>query len=432
MRVLRIYHSGRDRAHRGRDRALVAAGVQLTLVVPSSWPGPDDAFSEEPFEVVELPTMRAGDVNRHRYADPLPICRLVNELRPDVVDIHEEPFSAVMHQLLDVLPSGLPVVGYAAQNLDKRYPPPFNSWERAAFGRLAGIYPCSRQAASVVRGRGYRGEIEVLPLGIDPDVFHQGQQRHDDSTFKLALLGRMVPEKGVRDAIAALAEARRKRAARLVLAGSGPELERVPGYCAELGVTGAVEVREWLDGRAVAELCRTSHVVLIPSVATSRWVEQFGRTIVQAHACGAVVAGFASGTIPEVMAGAGWLAAEGDSLGLTRAVARLSTDDGHWVRLRARGLELAPSRTWHAVATRQLALYERAVSKGAQVTVRPSYASRRASVSAFGLPATTGDGQTRPFALPVLRDHGGIGRAAGRCIDLVTRAHRRGNGTRSP
>ena len=71
MRVLRVYHSGRDPAHRARDRALVEAGVDLTLVVPSAWPdgGAQRQLSAEPFRIVELEVRRPGDVNRHRYAD---------------------------------------------------------------------------------------------------------------------------------------------------------------------------------------------------------------------------------------------------------------------------------------------------------------------------------------------------------------------------
>ena len=56
------------------------------------------------------------------------------------------------------------------------------------------------------------------------------------------------------------------------------------------------------DGMAVtADLAtryRSTHVVLVPSVSTPTWVEQFGRVIVEAQASGAVVAGYASGAIP--------------------------------------------------------------------------------------------------------------------------------------
>ena len=127
MRVVRIYHAGRSPAHRGRERALVAAGVDLTLIVPTAWPegGGQETLTAEPFRIVEVPVTRAGDVNRHTYSDPLAIERTIAAASPDVVDIHEEPFSAVTHQLLGLLPPSTPVVTYTAQNLDKRYPPPF-------------------------------------------------------------------------------------------------------------------------------------------------------------------------------------------------------------------------------------------------------------------------------------------------------------------
>lgn len=309
-----------------------------------------------------------------------------------------------MHQVLDVLPSDLTAVGYAAQNLDKRYPPPFTRWERSAYGRLAGVYPCSRQAASVVRGRGYQGEIAVLPLGADPNIFRTGTQRHGDEIFQLVLAGRMVPEKGVRDAIKVLAEVRRYRRARLVLAGSGPELDRAADYGDEFGVSDSIEVRRWLGENELAELLRSSHLVLAPSHATRRWVEQFGRTVVEAQACGAVVAGYASGTIPEVAAGAAWLSAEGDEIGLARACVRLASDDAYWSRLRERGLRLAPSRSWAEVAEAQLALYERAIDAGPQEPTPPDWRSRVVAARSFGPAARTGDGQSRPIALPILRD----------------------------
>ena len=70
MRVLRIYHGGRNRAHRARERALLEAGVEVTAIVPSAWPegGDESVLSPEAFPIVELPVTRPGDVNRYRYA----------------------------------------------------------------------------------------------------------------------------------------------------------------------------------------------------------------------------------------------------------------------------------------------------------------------------------------------------------------------------
>ncbi|WP_139977459.1 glycosyltransferase family 4 protein [Nocardioides litoris] len=407
MRVLRVYHGGRIRAHRARDRAIAAAGHEVVLVVPSTWTegGSEAELSHESFEVVELPVTRAGDINRHRYADDDAVRRVLERVRPDVLDLHEEPVSLVARQWLRNAPPDLPVAMYTAQNLDKRFPPPFAQWEKRALRRVQAVYPCSRQAASVVRGKGFAGHLEVLPLGYDPDLFFPGDQSLDDEVLRLGLVGRMVPEKGVLDAVHVLAAAADHRPARLLLIGDGPEVPRARALAAELGVSDRLEHVPWLSTPDLAALYRTLHVVLVPSVATSRWIEQFGRMIVEGQASGAAVAGYWSGSIPEVTADAGLLAAEGDLQGLTRVVHRLLSSPGDWRRLRSAGIELALDRTWATVGRAHADLLDRAVSE------RPMNAVGRAAARAeFGAPASSPFGQTRPHALPVLRGIAALGR----------------------
>src|SRR4051812_7570426 len=203
LRVLRVYHAGRDDTHRDRERSLCAAGVDITLVVPTNWPGGDAELSngDDTFRIVQLPVRRPGDVNRHVYASDGVVGRLIRDVQPDVLDVHEEPFSRPARQWLAAAPRELPVAMYSAQNVDKRYPPPFAYYEKRAYGRAAALYVCSRQAASVARGKGFAGLIEVIPLGFNPEIFRAGDQSLDDDEIVLALFGRLVPEKGVVDAV---------------------------------------------------------------------------------------------------------------------------------------------------------------------------------------------------------------------------------------
>ncbi|WP_125567989.1 glycosyltransferase family 4 protein [Nocardioides baekrokdamisoli] len=392
MKVLRMYHAGRDAAHRERDRALAEAGADLTLVVPSQWPGPDH-LGDEDFRVIELPVLRPGDINRHTYADPRMVADLIADLTPDVVDIHEEPYSAAMHQLLGLLGPQQAVVAYTAQNIDKRFPPPFARWERAALRRLNGLYPCSRQAASVAIGKGYAGPVEVLPLAA-PAAMTAGDQRLDGD-LRLLLVGRMVPEKGVLDAVRLLADARLSHA-RLQLVGEGPEVVRALELAAALGVRDRLDISGWLDAGALATHYRRAHIVLAPSRSTRSWTEQFGRMVVEAQACGAVVVGYASGALDEVIGNAGLTVPEGDEQALAAAVAGLATDPSRWNDLRTRGFELAATRTWDAVARHQMALYERALAGPA-----PTASGRAAARETWGAPALDG---VRPWALPHLAD----------------------------
>lgn len=378
-------------------------------------------LSEEPFRVVDLPVTRPGDVNRHRYASAHAVARVVEEADPDLVDLHEEPFSSVVHQLLCALPPCRPVVVYASQNLDKRWPPPFAQWERQAFGRVHGIYAISSQAASVVRGKGYVGLIRLIPLGYDDRTFFAGQQSADDAEITLALVGRMVPEKGLDEAISVLGRVNARRAARLLLIGDGPAVEPALRDAAARGLLDRVEHRPWQSASELARLYRLTHVVLAPSRATATWVEQFGRMVSEGQASGSVVAGYDSGAISEVGGEAAVLVPEGDAEALEASVLRILEDPLEYAERRQAGLRLSSSRTWDAVARAQLAFYEQALAgttTGAR-RGRPD-ALRADAAREFGPPAHS-NGDARPFALPLLRRSSALSNHLGRLIDFGAR-----------
>lgn len=427
MRILRIYHGGRNPGHRARERRLTELGHEVTLVIPSNWPQPggDSRSAPEDFRVVELAVRRSGDINRYAFRNPEAIGRLVSEFRPDVVDIHEEPFSVAARQALSTIPETVPVVMYTAQNIDKRYPPPFAQYERRALRRVRGLYPCSSQAAAVARSKGADGIISVLPLGYDEAVFFPGSQSLDDDPLTLMLVGRFVPEKGLVDAVHALASANAVRPARLVLVGEGAESEAALVAAAALGVADRVTVKPWVPAEALADIYRQSHVALVPSRTTPTWVEQFGRVITEAHACGVPVVGYASGSIPEVGGNTAVLVREGDVQGLGASTACLLQDVEDWEQRRQAGIQAARNSTWAVVVSGLLELYRRVVSGEVPKTDalgRAPAERRRIAAAEFRPPARV-MGQKRPFALPLLRSQTWLGGAIGAGIDALAEAN---------
>ena len=415
MRVVRIYHAGRDSAHRERDRALVRAGVDVTLVVPTHWPGPDQVH-DEPFEIVQLPVERAGHVNRHRFGDADSVIGVIGARHPDVLDLHEEPFSSVVHQVLRRIDPLQRVVCYAAQNIDKRMPPPFRGWERRALARIDGLYPCSNQAASVAVGKGFTGAVDVLPLA-PPAEITPGVQDIGTDDLRLLLVGRFVPEKGIADAVRAFAAVAADRPTHLTLIGEGPEESAARHLATELGVADRLTVLPWLDAAALAEHYRNAHVVLAPSRRTRTWVEQFGRMVIEAQSAGAVVVAYATGSLPEVVGSLGVLVPDGDVQALAQGVRHLAAEPERWQQLRRAGLAAASRRTWDDVAAGQIGLYESTVRVVKRLRVRPQRAAARAR---FGSPAIV-EGGGRPFALPILREDNSATRTLARIADAVSR-----------
>lgn len=423
LRVLRVYHGGRDPAHRTRDRELAAAGLDVTVVVPATWPdgGAEATLSAEPFRVVELAVDRPGDVNRHRYRDGADISRLLAEIRPDVLDLHEEPVSLAARQWLHAAAPDVPVAMYTAQNVDKRFPPPYAQFEAKALGRVDALYPCSRQAASVARGKGFTGLIEVLPLGSHR-ACAPGPQSLSDPEIHLGVIGRLEPEKGVQDAVRVLADLLEVRRARLFIVGQGPEEGPARSLAAELGVEEAVDFLPWQSAEQLAALYRDLHVVLVPSRGTETWVEQFGRIIVEAQASGAVVVGYASGAIPEVGSSATVLVPESDLMGLSTALLAVVTSPDEYQRLRTEGLRRAPAYSWAQIAQQQKKLYERmlAAPSPRDAPLKDRRDRRRKAVDEFGPTASLQGGRQRPFALPVLRKDTAMTRLLARTVDATS------------
>jgi glycosyltransferase involved in cell wall biosynthesis len=311
---------------------------------------------------------------------------------------------------------------YTAQNVDKRYPPPFDRYERRCHQRVEALYPCTKQAAAVARGKGFDGLLDVIPLGFDPTLFRPGNQSLDDDVVTLLLSGRLVPEKGVLDAVRVLAHVNEIRPARLVLVGQGPEGAEAHRLAAQLGVADRIEVDEWRPAAEVAAAYRQAHIALVPSTPTTSWTEQFGRVIVEAQASGAVVAGYGSGSIPEVAGDAAVLVPAGRVDELSLAVQAVLADREGYVLRRSEGIGLSAGRTWARVAARQVALYESVREGRGRIALPASPRARRSYATREFGPTTGTTTGLRPFALPVLRKGGVIAEALAAAIDAGAEA----------
>jgi glycosyltransferase involved in cell wall biosynthesis len=189
------------------------------------------------------------------------------------------------------------------------------------------------------------GRVEVVNPGVDLDLFFPAPASAEMRRRLAArperpivgILGRVDPEKGI-DTLA-------RAVARLTGAAADAQLAVVGaphGGGAEYGRTIHDEVTQLLGDRArfvgptddVPETMRALDIV----VNASR-MEPFGRTVLEAQACGIPVVGTAAGGIPEFVTDGvnGLLVAPGDDAALAVQLARLLSDASLRERLGARG-----------------------------------------------------------------------------------------------
>ena len=350
-------------------------GLDVTVVAPSRffelgrWMEAErPAAPEYRLEVlpVALPMVRG---QRHAYFYPRGLVRLMRSLRPDVVDLWEEPYSAVSTQVAlarRAVASGAPLVLNPSQQAVKRQPPPFRWGERYVVREASYVVGRSRESVAAVEAKGYRGPSTVIGHGIELGFL--GPRDRAASRRELGLpdgptvsfAGRLVPDKGVDVLLDAVA---RTPGLRALIVGEGPEEGALRAQAARLGVEDRVRFHAPLPMERVAVAFTAGDVVAMPSRH-----EPWGRVAVEAMACGVPLVAGAAGHLPALVGEHGRLVRPGDAGDLARAL-REAIEEPEPARSErvARAREYAASFSWAALAERWEAVYrEVAPSNGAR------------------------------------------------------------------
>jgi D-inositol-3-phosphate glycosyltransferase len=219
------------------------------------------------------------------------------------------------------------------------------------------------------------GKIDVAPCGYDPAEFNPVEKTlarahlgWPQDEFIVLQLGRMVPRKGVDNAIRGVAAARKRHRvkARLYIVGgesdtpsieATPEIGRLAGIAREEGVDDAVGF-VGRRGRSALRLYYSAADVFV----TTPWYEPFGITPLEAMACRVPVIGSAVGGIKYsvIDSQTGYLVPPNDPDALADRLAQLHGSPQLRNALGNNALARAAEFTWDRVCDGVVQCYERA------------------------------------------------------------------------
>jgi glycosyltransferase involved in cell wall biosynthesis len=316
--------------------------VDLTILAPRSWRSVGgrrvvlEVWPGLEGRVRPMAVVPRGHPNLHLW---LGLGHAVRAAQPDVLFLDEEPYSLAAAQALAILrrtPAAF--LFYAKQNLPKRLPGYFARLEQRVFGRVDVVAAVHPGARDVLVQQGCAAPIRLLPHVIDPDLYSPGDARELREGlglrgFVVGYVGRLVPEKGVLDLLKAVEalEARTAGELSVLLVGDGPQRGELEAYARE-HVRSRVVFTGVVPHTDAPRYYRAMDVLVLPSRTTKHWREQFGRTIIEALACGVAVVGSDSGSIPGVIEmTSGLVYPEGDVAVLAAALGRVMTDEA-WRR----------------------------------------------------------------------------------------------------
>jgi len=350
--------------YRKKLRELARLGVDVVAVVPREWREGGSVQHYEPgedagYELIVSPMRWNGHFHVHTYPDlPGIVCRV----RPDLVHLDEEPFNvATWLGARAAVRAGAQPIFFSWQNLRRRYPPPFSMVERAVYRLCESAIAGNEEVAEVLRSKGYRGKLSVVPqFGVDTDLFAPAPK--PPGPFTVGFLNRLTPAKAPLLMLEAME--RLPDCVHLEIVGDGPLHAEVARDVERRGLSARVRLRSRVPSSEMPQLMSTLEVVVLPSLTTPRWKEQFGRVLIEAMASGVPVVGSDSGEIPRVIGDAGIVVPEGDGPALASAIARVHEDASLRADLslrgRARAVDLFANRK---IAERTLHAYEAALGQ---------------------------------------------------------------------
>jgi len=272
-----------------------ARGIDPVLIIP----GPVDALHDGPDgTVITLASPRLPGTGYHVLVDRGRLQRAVRRLEPDAVEVHDRftlPWVAtwlrrhrvpVLLMVHERLRTPLRAFAHLPDRAADRAEAVAN---RRLVDEVGAVVVASRSVARTFPS----GGSVVVPLGVDRTLFPPRSIRVDDGALRLALVGRLSPEKAPMLAIdTATMLVGRGHDVRLDVVGTGPLERRVE--------RSAPWVRTTLHGHLpqdqVARIVRDADVLLAPCPT-----EAFGLAALEALASGVPVVAHRDGAISELL-----------------------------------------------------------------------------------------------------------------------------------
>lgn len=319
-------------------RALVRLGHRVEMVTARSVPG---TFRHEVLEGVDvrrtwMPSRRpvgwalhaigstpalwrsargADVVHAHTFASGLPAAVAARGTgRPLVLTLHTSHFLRLARKA-----AWKPYLGWLIRQADH-------------------VMATSEEIRDVARSLAPGVEVEAIVNGVDVELFHPGAGEGNGAAEEgdvLIVPRRLFEKNGVEFLIRALPQVRRRRrTARAVIAGDGPERGRLEELADALGVADAVRFLGAQPHGAMPRLLASADVAVIPSLAEATSV-----AALEAMATGTPVAASRVGGLAQIVdEEVGTLFEPADPEDLARAVvALLERDDLEETGRRARG-----------------------------------------------------------------------------------------------
>ncbi len=193
---------------------------------------------------------------------------------------------------------------------------------------IRGLFVINRDGKRIFESEGFQ-DVRIMPLGFDPKYFYQDPIARNEVRASLgvdgpliAYFGRVTPEKGIDVLISALGEIKDLRWHLMMdsfQADASDYHKKIASLVEERLINDRVTYVH-PSHEDIARYMNAADLIVVPSVSTPTWKEQYGRVVAEAMACGKWIICSRTGALPDVLGGFGCLVEEGDVGALAKAM----------------------------------------------------------------------------------------------------------------
>ena len=213
------------------------------------------------------------------------------------------------------------------------------------------LVPWCKTVEETIHEEGVGKMLRTIPMGVSHEIFRplpkdtELCKRYglDTSKFTFSYIGKLVSWKGVQHLLYAANVLRRRGVTnfQISITGKGAQLENLKKIISDAGLDEYVIFTGSLPYREVGRLYSITDCLVLPSVPTITWQEQFGMVLVEAMSCRKPILAANSGSIPEVSQGACLLHTPGNWRELARDMEALMNDANLYENLAETGYRRA-------------------------------------------------------------------------------------------
>lgn len=328
MKLLVIYHSGLAEDIKNIFREYVRQGIDLTVIVPQIH-GPlvwGEHHQKEAFTYIPLKLKAGYNIVKLFFA--------IKKAKPDAIHVFDEYHNFALFQTVlcrNILYGRkVPVFCLAFQNIESFYKSPplvFKSLVQFLKRALLKIaYPAiisfhnryldgvvaagNSEVIRHIRNVGGQMPIEKIFWGVNFKAFYAKDKAAARNALGIprdmklvGYVGKIIKAKGVDTALKAVASLPGYHLALLGFGEYKEERAQMESLVDSLKIRDRVHFYDGVPSKNLVDYYNAFDVLVVPSITTPQWKEQYGRVLVEGMAAHVPIVASSSGSIPEVLEG---------------------------------------------------------------------------------------------------------------------------------